>query len=199
VGAAIDNRTVAGLMAYCDWLKDKGYAGAAATDAWKSAAKVVFETVEGEAYDALSLDGIDLDDYVRRFQTLGGAKYRAETVARYRNRIRAAMDAQAYYAEHGKPPSLKKGTPKPKQDAEAQQPKEAGKAAPSRSATANTNVSKMPAPPDFFEFNYPLSPGRMVYMRLPMQMTKREIDRLCVVIQTLEEQRQLPPGAAEAA
>jgi len=35
-------------MAYCDWIKDKGYAGAAATDAWRSATKVVFETVEGE-------------------------------------------------------------------------------------------------------------------------------------------------------
>jgi hypothetical protein len=33
-------------LAYCGWLKDKGYQGASATESWKSAAEVVFETVE---------------------------------------------------------------------------------------------------------------------------------------------------------
>lgn len=198
----MNSRTVAGLMAYCDWIKDKGYAGAAATDAWRSATKVVFETVDGESYEALSLDGIDLDDYIRRFQVLGGAKYRSETVGRYKNRIRSALDAQAYYLEHGKAPSFKRGTAKPKQDAVAAEPAQKATASRASSGTPRTepsNVAMMAAPADFFDFAYPLSPGRMVHMRLPLQMTKREVDRLCTVIQTLEEQPQLPPGTAQAA
>jgi hypothetical protein len=192
VGAEINSRTVAGLMAFCDWMKDKGYAGPAAADAWRSAAKVVFETVEGESYEAMSLEGIDLDDYVRRFQTLGGAKYRAETVGRYKNRIRTGVDAQAYYIEHGKPPSTKRGTPKPK--AEADPVKQTVDANGTQPTT--TPLAQVPARPDFFEFIYPLSPGRMVRMELPMQMTQREIDRLCAVLQTLEEQPQLPERVA---
>lgn len=197
MGAEINSRTVAGLMAFCDWMKDKGYAGPAAADAWRSAAKVVFETVEGESYEAMSLEGIDLDDYVRRFQTLGGAKYRAETVGRYKNRIRTGMDAQAYYIEHGKPPSTKRGTPKPKAEADpASTTADAPGAKRSTTQSGTTSVSQIPARPDFFEFIYPLSPGRMVRMELPMQMTQREIDRLCAVLQTLEEQPQLPERVA---
>ena len=194
----MNSRTVGGLMTYCDWLKDKGYAGASAADAWKSAAKVVFETVDGESYESLSLDGIDLDDYVLRFQRLGGTKYRIETVNRYKNRIRNAMDAQAYFIEHGKQPELRRGTPKPKAEGEDQKQHRnpATKRAQSTQSTPS-NVSELPAP-DFFEFTYPLSPGRMVRMQLPMQMSKREIDRLSAVLQTLEEQPQLPPGDAQA-
>jgi hypothetical protein len=197
VGAEINSRTVAGLMAFCDWMKDKGYAGPAAADAWKSAAKVVFETVEGESYEAMSLDGIDLDDYVRRFQTLGGAKYRAETVGRYKNRIRTGMDAQAYYIEQGKPPSTKRGTPKPKAEADpVGGTADATGAKRSTTQSGTTPLSQIPPRPDFFEFIYPLSPGRMVRMELPMQMTQREIDRLCAVLQTLEEQPQSPERVA---
>src|SRR4051794_20387355 len=36
-GDEMHSRTIAGLMAYCDWLKDKGYQGAAAAESWKSA------------------------------------------------------------------------------------------------------------------------------------------------------------------
>jgi hypothetical protein len=197
VGAEINSRTGAGLLAFCDWMKDKGYAGPAAADAWKSAAKVVFETVEGESYEAMSLDGIDLDDYVRRFQTLGGAKYRAETVVRYRNRIRTLMDAQAYYIEHGKAPSTKRGTPKPKSEADpVTTTLDAAGAKRSTPPSGTTPLSPIPPRPDFFEFTYPLAPGRMVRMELPMQMTQREIDRLCAVLQTLEEQPPVPERVA---
>jgi hypothetical protein len=192
VGAEISSRTVAGLMAFCDWMKDKGYAGPAAADAWKSAAKVVFETVEGESYEAMSLDGIDLDDYVGRFQTLGGAKYRAETIGRYKNRIRTGMDAQAYYIEHGKPPSTKRRTRKPNAGADPVETVEKH----STTQSGTIPLSQIPPRPDFFEFTYPLAPGRMVHMELPMQMTQREIDRLCAVLQTLEEQPQLPERVA---
>lgn len=198
MGAAdMQSKTVAGLMAYCDYLKDKGYAGQATTDSWKSAAKVVFETVEGESYEALSLDGIDLDDYIGRFQTLGGSKYRAETVARYKNRIRYALDAQAYYIEHRKPPEFRRGAAKHEA---AERPAKRADSASARAATKQTNVKQMTPPSaEFFEFTYPLSPGRIVRMELPYAMSKREVDRLCTVLQTLEEQPQLPPGRAEAA
>lgn len=196
-GSDMHSRTVAGLMAYCDWLKEKGYQGTAAAESWKSATKMVFETVEPEDWGSISLEGLDLDDYMRRFQTLAGSKLRAETVATYKRRIANAMDAHAYYLENGKPPSFKRGTAR--KVAEGEQPAPAAKTKKGgESKGSESKVAKLPSP-DFFEFNYPLSPGRVVRMELPFAMSRREIERLCTVLQTLEEQPQLPPGEAQAA
>src|SRR5215210_133455 len=125
-GNDMHSRTVAGLLAYCDWLKEKGYQGNAAAESWKSAAKMVFETVEPEGWQNISLEGLDLDDYMRRFQTLAGSKLRAETVATYRRRIGNSIEAHEYYLENGKPPSFKRGTAR--KPTEGEQTPPAGKA-----------------------------------------------------------------------
>lgn len=192
MASEMNQRTVGGLLAYCDWLREKNYQSPNGVEAWKTAIKKVFETVEGERYEALSLDGADLDEYVERFRVAAGAQYKAETVAVYGRRIKNAMDAQADYIATGKQAILSRGarsksegepaTKVPQPKAPATKPQE--------------NVTKLAPQPDFFEFAYPLSPGRMVRMELPFQMSKREIDRLCTVLQTLEEQPQLPERVA---
>jgi hypothetical protein len=190
------SRTVGGLLAFADYLGEKGYQGKGAVQAWKTAVTKVFETTGGDDWQSVALDGIDLDDLVRRFHALTGNTYKTESVAVYKRRINNVMNAQAYFIENDQPPSFKKQPARKKPDSQP-----AGATEPIKTAAPEpANVSKLPAPAgDFFEFNYPLSPGRMVYMQLPIQMTKREIDRLCAVIQTLEEQRQLPPGEEQAA
>lgn len=198
VGSDIQTRTVEGLMAYCDWLKDKGYQGASATDSWKSAVKMVFETVEPDSFGSISLDGLDVDDYVRRFQTLAGSKYRAETIAVYGRRIKNAIEAQAYYIEHGKPPSFKRGGSRVKADGESP-------AAETRKPRAKPQTPALTGrgsqvSDDMWDFDYPLTTGRMVHMRLPKRMTKADVDRLSAVLRTLqaEEQAQIPERTGEA-
>ena len=132
MGDEMNSRTVGGLMAYCDWLKAKGYQGASATESWKSAAKVVFETVDPDSWESVSLDGLDVDDYIKRFQTLAGSKYRAETVTVYGRRIKNAIEAHGYYLENGKPPSFKRGATR-KSDGEGQESIRLGRAAGRRS------------------------------------------------------------------
>jgi hypothetical protein len=196
MAAEINERTVGGLLAYCDWLRVKNYQSANGVEAWKTAIKKVFESVDGASYEDVSLDGIDLDEYVDRFRVAAGGQYKAETVAVYGRRIKNAMEAQAEYVATGKQSILARRarTPKGEGDQAAAKPK------PKQSRTTtpqNTNkVTKLPLPADFFEFTYPLSPGRIVRMELPFQMSKREVDRLCTVLQTLEEQPQLPQRAA---
>lgn len=195
-GNDIRSRTVGGLLAYCDWLGRNGYQGTGAVKAWKVAINKVFQAVDGENYRDLSLDGLDLDDYVGRFRRLAEQNYKAESIDVYAARIRRATEAQLYYIEHDKAPTFKQGTSRPK--GEAGEKKTQSRAS-SKKAAGEKNggtVTKLPPAPDFFEFAYPLSPGRMVHMQLPMQMTKREIDRLCAVLQTLEEQPQLPERTA---
>lgn len=195
--AEINERTVGGLLAYCDWLRAKNYQSPNAVEAWKTGVKKVFETVEGQGFEALELDGLNVDEYVERFRIGSGAQYKAETVGVYGRRIKNAMEAQAEYIATGRQAMLARGSrAKPENE---QKPEKAKKAAP-KPEDEKSNVVDINPPADFFEFAYPLSPGRMVRMQLPLQMTRREIERLCTVLQTLEEQPQLPPGSeAEAA
>lgn len=79
MGADMSERTVGGLMAYCDWLREKGYQSSNAIEAWKVAVKKVFGTVEPESYEAIALEQLDLEDYVRRFRQLAAKQYKAET------------------------------------------------------------------------------------------------------------------------
>lgn len=184
----MSSQTVGGLMAYCDWLKDKGYQGASATDSWKSAAKMVFETVEPDNYESISLDGLDVDDYMSRFQTLAGSKLRAETVTVYGRRIRLAMDAHAYYLEHGKPPSFKRGTPRTEANGSAAKPRPAGK-------RSRTSESPGQSGGKLVEFPFPLRDGQMAKLHLPSYgLHPKDADRMSAFLRALqfEEQRQLP-------
>jgi hypothetical protein len=192
MGDEMNARTVGGLMAYCDWLKAKGYQGGSATESWKSAAKVVFETVEPDSWESVDLSELDVDEYIKRFQTLAGSKYRAETVTVYGRRIKNAIEAHSYYLENGKPPSFKRSSAR-KSDGEP--PKTtASKPGPTKSSTSPpVSVTEM------WDLDYPLSSG-MVHMRLPKRMTKSDVDRLSTVLRTLqvEEQRQIPANSGSA-
>ncbi len=200
MGADMHSRTVAGLMVYCDYLKEKGYQGASATDSWKSATKMVFETVEPEAWETMSLEGIDLADTMRRFQVLAGSKLRAETVSVYERRIRRAMEAQAFYLENGKPPTFKRGNARPKaDDAEASK---GSKAKPEQQQTEPTTTTAAPAQgADLMVFPFPLRDGRVVRLHLPPSgLTKSDAERLGAFIRTLsfEEQAQIPERTGKA-
>ncbi len=187
----IRTKTAGGLLAFADYLGAKGYQGKSGITAWKTAITKVFETTGGEDWINTSLDGIDLDDLARRFQTLTGNTYKAESVVVYKRRVQNAIDAQAFFIENDRPPSFKPQPSKPK----AEKPKATeARGLPTDNVLQETkteSVPKLPAQPDFFEFVYPLSPGRIVRMEIPFQMTKREITRLCAVLETLEEQPQL--------
>jgi hypothetical protein len=184
-------RTVGGLVAYCDYLRDKGYQTPNAVEAWKVAIKKVFETVEPDGYEAISLEGLDLDDYVRRFRTLAGTQYKAETIGVYQRRVLNAIEAHEYYLANGKPPVFRKGSQRP---TDAGTPGTAKKkAAPSKSERS-TPLAAVPS--ERYEFSYPMSYG-MAHISLPMRLSRRDIERLTTVLGTLEEQPQIPEHTQE--
>lgn len=193
----MNKKTVGGLLAYCDWLSDKGYQSASATKAWKTATTKVFEAVDGEEYESVSLEGLDLDDHIDRFRTLAGAQYKAESITVYRKRVLNAIEAHQHYLEHGKPPTFRKAAPR-KKTGSAESPEKKPTTTPEQKQDSKV-VPIKPLQDDYFELDYPLTADRSVYMRLPKQMTQREIDRLCAVIKTLEEVPQIPEQTGQAA
>ncbi len=193
MGAVMQDRTVEGLLAYCDWLIDKGYATVAQADPWRTAIKKVFETVEGEQYASLDISGIDLADYLARFQTLAGSQYKSESIVTYGRRLRNAMDAHEHYLSTGRPPTFRRGGSSPKQAGDAKP-----KATKTLAAQAPAQTTSLVGP-GFVDFPFPLRGGQMAQLRLPTRLDKGDVDRLCAFLRTLqaEEQPQIPRRTGE--
>jgi hypothetical protein len=193
LGSVMQNRTVEGLLAYCDWLIDKGYASIAQVDPWRTATRKVFETVEGEDYVSFDLSGIDLADYLSRFQTLAGSQYKAESIVTYGRRVRNAMDAHEHYLNTGKAPTFRRGDSSPAKASET-------KPRPATAAPAALPPGEAPSSgPSVVEFPFPLRGGQIAQLRLPTRLDKSDVDRLSAFLRTLqaEEQPQLPRRAGD--
>jgi hypothetical protein len=191
--------TVAGVLAHCEYLVAKGYAPASQINNWKGALRTVFEIVDGDDWEAVDVASTDLDEYMRRFQTLAlsGQKYKAESIRAYRQRARRAIDAYLFFLENGKPINF---------DPPAKRPK-------ATDATPAAPVVKLEPKPEpdqpamnssqdgMIDFPFPLKNGRMATLRLPSRLTSDDVNRLSGFLRTLQddttEQRQLPERAGE--
>lgn len=196
----LNDRTPGGVIAYSEYLADKGYATSAQVDPWRTAIQKVFSLVEGEAWESLDLTTIDLDEYVARFQTLAGAQYKAESVTAYKRRIRNAIDAHEHYLSTGRPPTFRQRATK-KAEPKASEGATVSKLEVKDSATApQVPVTGQPAT-GMTEFPYPLGDGRMISLRLPSRLKSDDVNRICAFIRTLQddapEQRQIPRRVAE--
>jgi hypothetical protein len=191
--ADITNNTIDGLLAYCDWLVEKGYGTSSQIEPWKTAVKKVFYTVDGEDYGPSALDNIDLDDYFSRFRKLAAGQYKHESMTAYEARVRRAIEAHAHFLEHGRPPTFRQVTKRTNGDAEA--------ASGTKPKTAKPAKVAVPTPtgPEFFDLEYPLESGSMALLRLPKRMSKTDVDRLSTVLRTLqvEEQKQIAERTGE--
>lgn len=179
--------TAAGLLEFVDWLVDKGYATRQAVNPWKSAARQVFRTVEGEEYENVDISEIDPDEYMDRFDKLAGAQYKVESLASYRSRFRKAIDAYSGYLSDKSLPSFR-ASPTPKRSPRSK-PKVERSAAANRSAasarpTASDRAMEMPGV-GLIEYPFPLESGEVARLRLPARLGRQDAERLAAFVRTL--------------
>lgn len=186
-----------GLLAFMDFMIDKGYGSAGAISPWKSAAKQVFSTVEGDDFENVDVRSLDIDEYMDRFQNRTIGKYSAESLRAYRQRFRKAVEAyRAYLADPNWRPSLKR-TARPKK----------GNADSSKRSKATTTPAPDQAPTtpsapaaSLIAYPFPLKSGQMAQLHLPAQGLDREdADRLTHFLRALvfDQPAQIGPGTAE--
>jgi hypothetical protein len=191
----INSGTVDGMVAFCDYLIEKGYATSGAVTPWKSAAKQVFEAVEGPQYGEFDVRGLDLDDYFSRWENMERGNYKAESLQSYRSRLRRAHEAYLAYLDNGATPQLGRRAPRRKEAEE--RPGAEGSLAPTRSDGRGGG----PAVPvaDLVDYPFPLQSGQLAYVRLPRKLERSDAERLAAFVRTLvfEAQGQLPPGKTE--
>ena len=192
----LNSTTVSGLLAFCDWLTDKNYATSAQVNPWKIAVRKVFETVEGEQYEALDLASIDLEEYMGRFQIAAGAQYKAESITAYKRRIVNALEAHRHYLSTGRPPTFRAG---PRRTKGEDKDKGSVVKLDTRSRSAGDPA---PASSGLHAFTWPLSDGRVVTLHLPPRMKADDINRLCSLVRSLQddssEPKQIPQRSGEA-
>lgn len=182
-------------MAFMDFMIDKGYAPAGSIAPWKSAAKQVFSTVEGDEFDGADVRSFDIDEYMSRFENRSIGKYSSESLRAYRQRFRKAVEAyRAYLADPNWRPAAKRSQRPKKGDAElAKPPKRA-------TGLEESDGPKMPmSPPSgaLIAYPFPLKNGQMAQLHLPTQGLDREdAERLTHFIRALvfDQPAQLPEG-----
>jgi hypothetical protein len=186
----INNKTVAGLFEFCDFVVEKGYGTTAATDPWKTAVRKILGTVYGEDFESADLTSLDYDDLLSRFETLSRGRYKHDSVVTYGRRLRNAVDAYFAYVDTGKPPQLRRSSAAAK-PAKA----EAKKPASSPSARQQEQMGEL------IKFPFPLRTGEMAQLHLPRRLQRDDADRLSAFLRTLqtEPQKELPERTGEEA
>jgi hypothetical protein len=187
--------TADGLLAFCDYLEDKGYAASSAVGPWKSAARQIFEAVEGDDYGSLDVRRLDLDEYLARFEIMERGNYKAESLRAYGSRFKRAMDAYLGFLENGRTPQLRQGPRGRRTDRAGRTPD--GTLPPAHSAgRARAAVSPVA---DLVEYPFPLRSGTLAYVRLPRRLEKADAERLAAFVRTLvfDPPAELPAAGAE--
>jgi hypothetical protein len=194
MGADLHEKSVGGMLAYCEYLAAKGYASKAQIDPWRTAIQKVFSTVEGDGFESLDLTGVDLAEYLDRFQKLAGADYKAESITTYHRRIERAINAHDHYLATGKPPSFRQRSAKGESKGQAPAPKSEGSVVGLDAKAPALEAPKAPAA-GLMEFPFPLKGGKIAKLHLPTRLAADDVNRLSAFLRALqdeqEEQRQL--------
>jgi hypothetical protein len=189
-----------GLMAFMDFMVAKGYGTSGAIEPWKSAAKQVFSTVEGEGFEEADVRTFDIDEYLSRFENMSLGKYSAESLRAYRGRFRKAVEAyRSYLADPNWKPTLRRSRNTAGNGAPT---KPAAKPAAKKGVPAALKaVDAAPVEGSLITYPFPLRSGQMAQLHLPTQLAREDAERLTHFIRALvfDQLAQLNPGDPEDA
>jgi hypothetical protein len=194
--------TVGGLMAFFDYLVQKGIATPSAVTPLKSAAKQVFETVEGtDEIDEMDVRSLDVEEYLDRFQVkaIGTGRYKPESITAYRKRFARGLEYYSTYLTSGAVPKLRlrataggATTPRKRHATDHPEPGTAGAPLP---LVGDTELSHSSGDA-LISYPFPLQSGGIATLRLPVRLDRADAERLATFVRTLvfEPQKELTKG-----
>jgi hypothetical protein len=198
-GSVIRSGNVAGLLAFLDFLVDKGYAPRGSMPPIKAACRTVFSRMQGEeTYEALDVRGLELDDYLDRFETLVTGDYKTESIASYRARVKRGLNAYLSFLDTGNVSAFRAST-------RASRPKTPKVTAPTvQNGNGNGNGNghaEHSEAASLIDYPFPLRNGQIAHLRLPTKLDKIDADRVGAFVQTLvfDPQLAIPAETGAAA
>ena len=191
-------------MAYFDYLVDKGIATNAAVAPLKSAARQIFEIVEGtEDFADMDVRSLDVEEYLDRFRVkaIGTGRYKPESIASYRSRFARGIEYYKTYLQTGNVPKFKLrsvpvGTAAPKRLLSKPASKPIS-AAPAQAGAAPTEGTSTAGNAGLISYPFPLQMGGLAHLHLPQKLLRADAERMAAFIRTLvfEPQKALTTGA----
>lgn len=91
------DRSLAGLLAFLDWMGDKGLAPANTISSRKASANKVLSALGQDETADVTL--IDVDDAIHRFGVKHGQQYTPDSLQSYKSRLRTALDDFKAYCD----------------------------------------------------------------------------------------------------
>ncbi len=181
----IANGNVRGLLAFMDFMVEKGYGSAAAIGPWKSAAKQIFEKVEGDQFEETDVRALDIDEYLGRFENRSMGKYSADSLRAYRSRFRRAVEAyRSYLADPNWRPAMRRSQRRDVANGEAETPPRRQKPTGARAAAAPTPAKPAPSG-SVITYPFPLKSGQLAQLHLPTQLEREDAERLIQFVRAL--------------
>lgn len=192
----IGNGKAGGLVAYLDMLVDKGRAPAPTIANLKTAFKAVMTTVDGDNWADADIRGIDLDDYMLRFQNKTPGKYNEASYNTYRTRIGRCIEWYLRFLQTpGWAPALKqtraKKAPKAKPaKGRAGDNKDLAEISEGEIVSAEggevvSSMQKQPTAAKLMGYPFPLEDGTIATLYLPPAISENDSERLQAFIKTL--------------
>jgi hypothetical protein len=194
----ISSGNVGGLLAFMDFMISKGYASAGAISPWKSAARQVFSTVEGDDYEDFDIKSLDVDEYFGRFENRSMGKYSAGSLSSYRARFRRAVDAyRSYLADPNWKPVMRRPTQKAGDAAEGSKKRSVGSKKPQTGPVERAKKAAAPSSPALMTYPFPLKSGQVAQLHLPTKLDPDDAERLTQFVRALvfEQPRRLGAGS----
>jgi hypothetical protein len=180
---------VEGLLAFLDYLVDKGYATQSAVHPLKAATRTTFSKMEGEKFREFDVRTFDADEYMDRFQNRVIGQYKQESLASYRQRVKKAIAAYRDYLANGNVSAIGSRAPR-------QRRLETPSSATSAKKSGEGDVHAPDVTGSLIDYPFPLRSGQVAHLRLPMKLEKADADRLSTFLRSLVFDPQLELSAA---
>lgn len=188
---SIGKGTAKGLIEYLGVLVDKGRATSGAITPLRTAFEKVMVVVEGEEWENIATQSIDVEDYIARFANLTRGKYSPKSITVYKSRIHRVLGWYRRFMseeEAGWMPTLGTRRVKSKETTKNTPPKqsvehniqEAEATASGYAPNENLGVRNGLLP-----YPFPLTDGTIAQLKLPAHISKDDADRMAAFIKSL--------------
>jgi hypothetical protein len=169
-----------GLVEFLNFASDKGLVNANTAGALRAASREVLGAIEPDGWETIDLRTVDTEDFATRFERLRAGKLKPESLLVYKSRFRNAVQMYAKYLDDPsgwryKPerPSSARNKPSPAVRGEA-----VSQSDPESVETRGPRASTI-------DYPFPLRPGMIVTLKLPVDLTRQEAKRLSAFIDSL--------------
>lgn len=188
--------TGAGLMAFLDFAISKGYLKVPTGQAMKTACKEVLSAIDSESWEAAQITELDMDDVLRRFETLRAMKFSTGSLGTYKSRFKksVAMFNDFRGNPSGWRPDVKSRV---RSASPSARPAISGPSAPQAPMSFHQPSSST----SVITYPFPLREGVLVSLQLPADLSKREARRLSAFLDSVavEDVGTQMPMSADAA